>query len=502
VLGGKVAAVDDAKAKTMPGVKHIVRVGESGVAVVADTWWQAKTALDAVKITWDEGPNKGHSSAAFAEVLKEGLSSTKDVFVGNKNGDVAASLAAAGVKKVEAVYGYPHQNHATLEPMNATALWTADKCEVWCPTQNGEAALAAAAKAADLPQTKCDVYKIHLGGGFGRRGAFQDYVTQAVLIAKQIPGVPVKLIWSREEDMAHGFYHPVTMARMSGALDDKGNLVALHMRISGQSILAQVRPEGMQNGRDPVVFQGVAPDDTAKPTANEHAICYAVPNLLVDHAMRNPPVPVGFWRGVNVNQNAVYMESFIDELAKAAGVDALEFRLKLLGNQPKAAAVLKAVAEKGGWGKPLTSGVQGRGLGFLRSFGAYTAAMAEVSVSDKGKLKIHRIVAATDPGYAVNPRQIEMQVEGSFVYGLGALLHQAITFKDGRAVEQNFDNYPPLRLEEMPQVETIVMASGGWWGGVGEPTISVAAPAVLNAIAAATGKRIRELPIKNQSLRA
>jgi isoquinoline 1-oxidoreductase subunit beta len=263
-----------------------------------------------------------------------------------------------------------------------------------------------------------------------------------------------------------------------------------------------VRPEGMQNGRDPVVFQGLAPDDPAKPTANEHGICYTVPNLLVDHAMRNPHVPPGFWRGVNVNQNAVYLECFMDELAAAAKVDPLEFRLKLLGNQPKAAAVLKAVAEKGGWGAPPADGVQGRGLAMLRSFGSYTAAMAEVSVSPNGKLKMHRIVAATDPGYAVNPRQIEMQVEGSFVYGLGAALKQSCTVKDGRVVELNFDTYPPLTLEEFPKVETIVMGSGGWWGGVGEPTIAVDAPAVLNAVAAATGVRIRNLPVKEQRLRA
>ncbi|MGE3914551.1 MAG: molybdopterin cofactor-binding domain-containing protein [Hyphomicrobiaceae bacterium] len=501
VFGGKVASIDAGKAKTMPGVKHVLAVGDNAVAVVADTWWQAKTALDAVTINWDEGPHKGASSESFAEVLKDGLTSAKDVFVGNSNGDAPAAIASAA-RKVEAVYSHPHQNHATLEPMNAAALWTADKCEVWCPTQNGEAALAAAAKAAGLPQHKCDVYKLHLGGGFGRRGAFQDYVTQAVLIAKQVPGVPVKLIWSREEDMAQGFYHPVTMAKASGALDDKGNLVALHIRVSGQSILASVRPEGMQNGKDPVVFQGLATDDPSKPTANEHAICYSVPNLLVDHAMRNPHVPPGFWRGVNVNQNAVYLECFMDELAAAAKIDPLEFRLKLLGNQPKAAAVLKSVAEKGGWGKPLADGVQGRGLALLRSFGSYTAAMAEVSVSPRGKLKMHRIVAATDPGYAVNPRQIEMQVEGSFVYGLGAALKQSCTVKDGRIVEKNFDAYPPLTLEEFPKVETIVMGSGGWWGGVGEPTIAVAAPAVLNAIAAATGTRIRNLPLKEQRLRA
>jgi isoquinoline 1-oxidoreductase subunit beta len=501
VFGGKLASMDDAKVKAMPGVKKVVAVGETGVAVVADTWWQAKTALDALPVVWDEGPNKQASTAGFADVLREGLTSDKDVFVGNKNGDAPAAIAAAAVK-VEATYSTPHQNHATLEPMNATALWTADKCQVWCPTQNGEASLAAAASAAGLPQEKCDVVKVHLGGGFGRRGAFQDYVTQAVLIAKQMPGVPVKLVWSREEDMTQGRYHPVTMAKLTGALDDKGNLTAFRMRISGQSILKSVRPEGLVNGMDPAVFQGIAKDDPEKPTANEHGTVYAFPNLLVDHAMRNPHVPPGFWRGVNVNQIAIYVESFMDELAAAAKVDALEFRRRLLGNQPKARAVLDAVAERGGWGKPMTDGVMGRGLAVVRSYGSYTAALAEVSVSDKGKLKVHRIVAATDPGYGVNPQQITMQVEGSFVYGLGAALYQEITIKDGRVEQTNFDTYPPLRLAEMPKVETIVMPSGGWWGGVGEPTIAVAPPAVLNAIANATGKRIRQLPVKDQNLRA
>jgi len=500
VFGGKLTSFDDAKVKTMPGVKYVVRVGESGVAVLAETWWQAKTALDALPVVWDLGPNKSASTASFAEIMKEGLTSDKDVFVGNKAGDADAAIASATVK-VEATYGYPHQNHATLEPQNATALWTEDKCTVWCPTQNGEAALAAAASAAGLPQDKCDVIKVHLGGGFGRRGAFHDFVTQAVLIAKQIPGVPIKLIWTREEDMAHGKYHPVTMAKMTGALDDKGNLVALKMRISGQSILKEVRPAAMVNGKDPFVFQGIAPDDPEKPTASEHGTVYGFPNLLIDHAMRTPHVPPGFWRGVNVNQNAFYMECFIDELAAAAKVDALEFRRRLLGNQPKARAVLDAVAEKGSWGKAMTDGVMGRGLALMRSFGSYTAALAEVSVDAKGKLKIHRIVAATDPGYAVNPQQIAMQVEGSFVYGIGAALYQEITIKDGAVEQTNFDNYPPMRLAGMPKVESIVMPSGGWWGGVGEPTIAVASPAVLNAVANATGKRIRQLPVKDQSLR-
>lgn len=501
VFGGTLASFDDAKARGMPGVKSVLKVGDNSVAVVADTWWQAKTALDAVDVKWDEGLYGQESTAKFAETLKEGLTSDKDIFVGNNGGDAAKAMSSAS-RVIEATYGYSHQNHATLEPMNATAIWTSDKCEVWCPTQNGEAALAAAASAAGLPQKQCDVYKIHLGGGFGRRGAFHDYVRQVVQIAKTMPGTPVKLIWSREEDMAQGFYHPVTMAKLKGGLDEAGNLVSLEMRISGQSILASVRPGALRNGMDFLVFQGLLPDDPQNPTKNDHAICYSLPNFRFEHAMRNPHVPPGFWRGVNVNQNAVYFECFLDELAAAAGKDALEFRMNLLGNQPKAAAVLKAVAEKCGWGKPMTDGVQGRGLSLCRSFGAYTAACAEVSVDDRGKLKMHRIVAATDPGHVVNPKLVEMQVEGSFVYGLGAMLHQACTVENGRVVEQNFDTYPPLSLAEMPKVETIVMPSGGWWGGVGEPTIAVAAPAVLNAIANATGKRIRQLPIKDQSLKA
>lgn len=501
VFGGTLASFDAAKARAMPGVRQVLQVGNNAVSVVADSWWQAKSALDAVAITWNEGAYGNASTEGFAEVMREGLTSDKDVFVGNSNGAAPAAIAGAA-RTLEAVYSYPHQNQAALEPMNATALWTTARCEVWCGTQDGEAALAAAAAAAGLPQQNCDVYKHHLGGGFGRRAAFQDFVTQAVLIARQMPGTPVKLIWSREEDMTQGYFHPVSMAKATGALDDKGNLVALHLRLSSQSIAIFQRPQAMQNGKDPIAFLGLAPDDPARPTANDQAICYSVPNLLVDHAMRNPHVPPGFWRGVNSNQNAVYLECFMDELASTAGIDALEFRLRLLGQQPKAAAVLKTVAEKGGWGTPLAKGVQGRGLAFQRFCGTYSAALAEVSVSSGGKLKLHRIVAAIDSGYAVNPKLCAMQFEGSFVYGLGAALHQACTVKNGRMVEENFDTYPPLRLEEMPKIETTVMPSGGWWGGVGESSIAVAAPAVLNAIANATGVRIRNLPINDQALRA
>ncbi|MBR0645488.1 xanthine dehydrogenase family protein molybdopterin-binding subunit [Plastoroseomonas hellenica] len=496
VFGGKVRSVDSAAAERMPGVRRVLRVGDYAVAVVADTWWRAKTALDAVTITWDEGEHARASSAGFAEVMKTALDAPQAA-VGNRAGDAAAAIAGAA-RKVEAVYSYPHQNHACMEVMNATAVWTPERCEVWTPTQNGEAAHAAAAEAAGLPPARCEVHKIHLGGGFGRRGAVHDWVRQVVDIAKQMPGTPVKLIWSREEDMLQGRFHPVTMCKLTAGLDAQGNLTGLQMRIAGQSIVAGIFPQNIRDGRDPVVFQGL------NAASNEADIGYGIPNLLIDHAMRNPHVPPGFWRGVNLNQNAIYLECFMDELAHAAGKEPLEFRRALMRNHPKHLAVLNAVAERAGWGTPAAP-VNGspvfRGLAQTHGFGSYVAACAEVSVSDAGALKIHRIVAATDPGYAVNPQQIAAQVEGSFVYGLSAALYGECTVKDGRIEQTNFDSYQVLRMDEMPKVETIVAPTGGFWGGVGEPTIAVAAPAVLNAIFAATGKRVRDLPLKNTSLR-
>ena len=490
VFGGKVKSFDAAKATGMPGVKKVVRVGDSAIAVVADTWWHAKTALDAIPIEWDGGDNVKVSSASIAEMLKKGLDA-EQAFVHNENGNAKAALADAA-KKVEAEYFYPFQNHAPMEPMNATARYTPDRCEVWCPTQNGEAALAVTAASSGLPVAKCDVYKINLGGGFGRRGAFHDYVRQAVLIAKELPGTPVKLLWTREEDMQHGMYHPVMQARLSGALDAKGNLTGLNIRLSGQSILTAVFPQALQNGKDVFTFQGFWP-------TGEHSLEYTIPNLHVDHAMRNTHVPPGFWRGVNINQNAIFLECFMDELAEAAGQDALEFRRKLMTNHPKSLAVLNAVAEKGGWGKPAPQGVH-RGLAHFRCFGSYVAACAEISVTGGNKVKVHRIVCATDCGYAVNPAQIERQIAGSFVYGLSALFYQECTVKDGRIEQSNFNDYNSMRIREMPRVESIVMPSGGFWGGVGEPTICVAAPAVLNAFYRATGRRIRSVPLKNHDV--
>ena len=493
VFGGKLKSFNAGKVARMKGVKKVVRVGDSAVAVVADTWWHAKTALDALPVVWDEGPNAKVSSASIAAVLKAGLDA-EQAFVGNQAGNAKAAIASAP-SKIEAVYSYPFQNHACMEPMNATARYTPDKCEVWVPTQDGEASFAALLAASGLPADKCEVYKINLGGGFGRRGAFQDYVTQAVQIAKQMPGTPVKLLWSREEDMLHGHYHPIMQCKLTGAFDASNNLTALHVRLSGQSILAAVRPHIVEKdkGRDPLVFQGLA-------TSGEHAFGYTFPNLLIDHAMRNTHVPPGFWRGVNINQNAIFMECFMDELADAAGQDPLEFRRRFMAKHPRNLGVLNAVAERIGWSKPAPKGVY-RGLAHMKAFNSYVAAAAEISVQDRSKVKIHRIVAATDPGYAVNPAQIERQIAGSFVYGLSALFQQECTVKNGRIVEENFDTYNSMRIAQMPKVECIVMPTGGTvWGGIGEPTICVAAPAVLNAFFRATNRRIRTIPLKNHGI--
>jgi len=490
VFGGKLKSYDEAKVTGMKGVKKVVRVGDTAVAIVADTWWHAKTALDALPIVWDEGENAKVSSESIAKWLAEGLDNAQPAYIGNQNGDAKAAISGAA-KKIEAVYNYPYQNHATMEPLNATALYTADKCEVWCGTQNGEAAFAATLEASGLPAEKCEVHKHMLGGGFGRRG-MTDYVRQAVLIAKQMPGTPVKLLWSREEDMLHGKYHPVTQCKLTGAFDADNNLTALHVRLSGQSILFSVRPAALENGKDPAAFQGLN-------ASGEAAIGYTVPNVLVEHSMRNPHVPPGVWRGVNVNHNAIYLESFMDELAHSVGQDPVEFRRRLMSKHPKHLAVLNAVADKIGWGKAAPQGVY-RGIAQVMGYGSYVAGAAEISVTDGSKIKVHRIVASTDPGHVVNPAQVERQIAGSFVYGLSALFYGGCTVKDGKIEQTNFDTYNSMRINEMPKVECVLVPSGGFWGGVGEPTIGVAAPAVLNAYFAATGKRIRAVPLKDQNI--
>jgi isoquinoline 1-oxidoreductase beta subunit len=492
VFGGKVKSFDAAKVAGMPGVKKVVQVKDTAVAVVADTWWHAKKALDALPIVWDEGPNASASSATIDTMLKEGLTATA-TNGDRQNGDAKAAIAGAA-KKVEAVYSTPFLAHACMEMMNATVRLSPDKAELWVPTQNAEASIAALSETSGVPLAKCECYRHDLGGGFGRRGGTQDYVRQAVEIAKQLPpGTPVKLIWSREEDQAHDFYRPISQCGMSAGLDEQGNLVGLHVRVSGQSINATLNPAGIVGGKDKRQLQGLWEEP------GDAQLGYTVPNLLIEYVMRNSHVPVGPWRGVNTNQNGVYMECFIEEVARAAGKDSLEFRRALMSQHPKHLAVLNAAAEKGNWGKPLPPGVH-RGIAQFMGYGSYSAATAEVSVSPEGKVKVHRMVLALNCGHAVNPDQIAAQVEGSVGYGLTATLYGECKVKDGRMVDLNFDTYEIMRLAEMPKVETVIVPTYDFWGGVGEPTICVVAPAVLNAIHAATGKPVRSLPLKNVRL--
>jgi isoquinoline 1-oxidoreductase subunit beta len=491
VFGGKVKSYDAAKVTGMPGVRKVMTVKDTAVAVVADTWWRAKSALDALPIVWDEGAGAAQSDATIAAHLKEGLSA-KETNGSRQNGDALKAIETAA-KKVEAVYSTPFLAHACMEPMNATVKISADKAEVWVPSQNVEASLAALSEGSGVPIGKCDVHRLDLGGGFGRRGGTQDYVRQAVVIAKEFPDVPVKLIWSREEDQAHDFYRPISQCRLSAGLDSDGKLVGLHVRVSGQSINATLNQAAIVNGIDKRQLQGLWEEP------GDAQLGYTVPNLLIEYVMRNTHVPVGPWRGVNTNQNGVYMECFIDEVARAAGKDPLEFRRALMDKHPKHLAVLNAAAEKGDWGKPLPPGVH-RGIAQFMGYGSYSAAVAEVSVSDQGKVKVHRMVLALDCGHAVNPDQIAAQVEGSVAYGLTATLYGECKVKDGRMVDLNFDSYEIMRLAEMPKVETVIVPTHDFWGGVGEPTICVVAPAVLNAIYAATGKPVRSLPLKNVRL--
>jgi isoquinoline 1-oxidoreductase subunit beta len=491
VFGGKVKSYDAAKIAGRPGVKGVVTVADTAVAVVADTWHRAKSALEALPIEWDDAGNGAVSDATIAAHLRDGF----DAAVNNgdrRNGDAIKAIAGAA-KKIEAVYSTPFLAHATMEPMNTTARISADRAEAWVPSQNAEASLAALSEASGLPLDKCEVYRTDPGGGFGRRGGSQDYVHHAVAIAKEFPGIPVKLICSREEDMAHDFYRPISLAKMSAGFDANNNLVGLHVRISGQSINAFVNPALVAGGKDMRQLQGY----DVQP--GEAQLGYAAPNMLIEYVMRNTHVPVGPWRGVNTNQNAVYMECFMDEMARAAGKDPLEFRRSLMGNFPDHLAILNAAAEKAGWGTPLPAGVH-RGIAQFYGYATFSAAVAEVSVSDAGKLKVHRMVLAVNPGHPVNPDQIAAQCQGSVAFGLTAALYGECPVKDGRMASLNFDTYQIMRLAEMPKVEVVIVPTYKFWGGIGEPTISVVTPAVLNAIHAATGKPVRSLPLKNVKL--
>jgi isoquinoline 1-oxidoreductase beta subunit len=492
VFGGKLVSFDDSKVKTLRGVKAVVRVDDTTVAVVADTWWRAKNALLQLPIVWDEGPNAKVNSAQIALHLKEGLTAPGN-YAGRNEGDAKTAIANAA-KKVEATYSSPFLSHAPMEPMNCTARWTADRAEVWTPTQNAEASLTVLAETAGLPLEKCDVHVTDLGGAFGRKGGQQDFVSQAINIAKQFPGTPIKMIWTREEDQTHDYYRPISQCHMKAGLDDKGNLVGMTLRSSGQSINAWVNPSAIKDGKDERQLQGFWKEP------GDAQLGYTIPNLLTEYAIRNTHVPVGPWRGVNTNQNGVYMECFMEEVARAAGKDSLAFRQALMQNHPKHLQVLNAAAEKGDWGKPAAPGVF-RGIAQFMGYGAYSAAVAEVTVSPKGEVKVLRMVLATNAGHFVNPHQVAAQVEGGVVMGLSAAFFGECTVENGRIQQKNFDTYRLLKMAEMPKVETILVPTYDFWGGVGEPTICVVAPAVINAISAAIGKPLRDLPLKNAGLK-
>ena len=487
VFGGKLVSFDESKVKAMRGVKGVVKVNDSTVAVVADTWWRAKNALENLPIDWDLGPNAKASSSTIAAQLREGLQAEGN-FAQRNIGD-AREVIKNAAKKVEAVYVTPFVAHATMEPMNCVVQLSGDRAKAWVPTQNAEASLAALSEATGLKLNQCDVQKMDLGGGLGRRGGTQDYLHQAVAVAKQFPDTPIKLVWSREEDMTHDFYRPTSVAKLSAGIDEKGKLVALHGRISGQSINAWLNPAAIKNNLDIRQLQGwyAEPGDAQ--------LGYTVPNLLTEYVMRNTHVPVGPWRGVNTNQNGIYMECFIEECARAAGRDSLEFRREMMQEHPKHLAVLNAVAEKGNWGKPLPPGVH-RGIAQFMGYGSYSAATAEVSVSPSGEVKVHRMVFALNSGHHVNPSQVKAQIEGSVVMALSATFNEEITIENGAVKETNYHLYPLAKMKDTPKVECVLVPTHDFWGGVGEPTICVVGPAVLNAIFAATGKPQRELPLR------
>ncbi|HZR36807.1 MAG TPA: xanthine dehydrogenase family protein molybdopterin-binding subunit [Nevskia sp.] len=485
VFGGKVAKYDEAAAKAVKGVRQVVAI-DNAVAVVADHMWAAKQGLAALNLQWDEGPNAKLSTADI--VAQMAKAAEQSGIVAASSGDVAKAGAAAPVK-VDAVYQVPFLAHATMEPMNCTVHYTKDACEIWTGTQVIGLAQLFASKASGLPPEKITVHNHLLGGGFGRR-LESDYVYQAVLIAKQVEG-PVKIVWTREEDIQHDMYRPYYYDRISAALDDKGLPVAWNHRLVGPSIVDRYFPGLLKPGTpDPDAIEGA------------HETVYDIPNRHVEYVRYEPPgIPTAWWRGVGPTHNIFVVESFVDELAAKAGKDPVEYRRALLGKSPRALAVLNLAAEKAGWGKALPAG-SGRGVSVQNVFGSYLAQVAEVEVGKDGSVKVKRLVCAVDCGYTVNPDTIRAQIEGGAIFGITAVLHGEITLKDGRVEQSNFHNYQMLRINEAPLIEVHIVPSAEAPGGIGEPGTSALAPAVLNAVYAATGKRLRKLPIDPAQLTA
>jgi isoquinoline 1-oxidoreductase subunit beta len=478
VFGGKVASFDGTKAKAVPGVKQVVQIS-NGVAVIADNTWSAMEGRKALTVMWDEGPRANTSTDSLRKMFAE--LSTKPGANARKVGDADAALASAA-KKIEAVYEAPYLSHAPMEPLNAVAHVRPDGCDVWAGTQIQSVARMTAAQITGLPQEKVEIHTQYLGGGFGRRGG-ADFIGEAVEIAKAVSGTPVKLTWTREDDIQHDNYRPASYVKFAAGLDAQGMPTAITASVVCPSF------GGIQNGVDSTSVEGI------------RDIAYNIPNFSVNY---NPPdagIPVSYWRSVGFSQNTFFMESFIDELAAATGKDPVEFRRRLLGTDPRNArylAVLNLAAEKAGWGKPLPAG-RFRGVGIVNNIGSFNAQVAEVSVT-QGKVKVHRVVAAVDCGQVINPAIVAQQIESGIAYGLSTALKIGITLNRGRVVQTNFNSYDPLRIDEMPVVEVHIVPSTAAPGGIGEASTPSVIPAVTNAVFAATGKRARMLPMKAADL--
>src|SRR5262245_45610528 len=480
VFGGKVESFDAEKAKAVPGVRNVVKIS-SGIAVVADSYWAASKGVQALELKWNEGPLANLSSA---EIMKKyaALAEQPGRFARN-DGDAPAAIKS-NTKSFERVFEVPFLAHATMEPMNCTADVRSDRCDVWVPTQGQTASQQAAVAASGRPAKAVNIHTPYVGGGFGRRGE-ADFVTDAVETSKAV-GKPVKVVWTREDDMQHDYYRPITYLRMWGAVDASGKPVAFMQRMVQQSLLKRLGPLP-PNGVDPISVEGA---DT---------LPYDIPNIRVEYIESDPGVPYGFWRSVGASVQGYVVEAFIDELAAAARKDPYQFRRDLLSKHPRHRAVLDLVAEKSGWGKPLPAG-RARGIAIMEAFGSIVGQVAEVSVTN-GAVKIHKAWCAVDTGWVINPDTIKAQMEGGTIYGLTAALKGEITIQNGRVMQNHFNDYQMMRHNEAPEVETNIVPSTETPGGIGEPSTAVAAGALVNAIAAVTGKRIYKLPIRPEQLR-
>ncbi len=482
VIGGKVKSFDGAQAKAMPGVQAVVQVSD-GVAVVADSWWRAKKAAEKLSIQWDEGAGAALSTASIIDGTHQAAKTGKVIEITKPQGDVAAALKGAA-KVIEAEYVSPLQSHSPLEPMNFTAHVQGDKVLLIGPTQFQQGAQGAVAAALKDKPEDITLKTTYLGGGFGRRLEL-DFIVQAAEISKAV-NKPVKLLWTREEDMAHDYYRPAGVNQLKAGLDANGMPVALHFKVASQSVTQ--RAFGL-------------PKDTLDPFMAEAAVTgYNIPNTQHDLVIHDTGVRVGYWRAVSHSMNAFANESFIDELAKAAGQDPYAYRMKMLSGKPRYANVLKLAAEKAGWGKPLPKG-HARGIALMEGYDSYLAEVAEISLNKDGSVRVHKVTVAADVGHMVNPDTVEAQLQSSIAFGVGAVLKHQITMANGRVQETNYNSYEPVRMYESPQIDIVLVKSTEKPGGIGEPGTAVVAPAIANAVATLTGKRVRRLPITADALR-